>query len=147
MGRLAGIARREQKRAPMETLEQAEVSDQTGVAKDFRGKPGKRTVTVISSRAWREVCAELGQDIPWTTRRANLLVDDIDLPRSIGQIIEVGEVRLEVTMEVDPCHRMDEQVEGLKAALTPNWRGGVGCTVLQNGSVSIGDPVTIINAD
>ena len=44
MGRLAGIARREEKRAPMETLEQAEVSDQTGVARDFRGKPGKRTV-------------------------------------------------------------------------------------------------------
>jgi MOSC domain-containing protein YiiM len=147
MGRLAGIARREAKRAPMDTLEQAEVSDQTGVAKDFRGKPGKRTVTVISVRAWREVCAELGQDIPWTTRRANLLVDDVDLPRSIGQFIEVGEVRLEVTMEVDPCHRMDEQVEGLKAALTPDWRGGVGCTVLQNGSVSIGDPVTIIDTD
>ena len=50
-------------------------------------------------------------------------------------------------MEVDPCFRMDEQVEGLKAALTPDWRGGVGCTVLQNGSVSIGDPVTIIDAD
>ena len=146
MGRLAGIARREKMRALMETLEQAEVSDQTGVAKDFRGKPGKRTVTVISARAWREVCAELGQDILWTTRRANLLVDDIDLPRSIGQIIEVGEVRLEVTMEVDPCRRMDEQVEGLKAALTPDWRGGVGCTVLQNGSVSIGDPVAIIDA-
>ena len=146
MGRLAGIARREKMRAPMKTLEQAEVSDQTGVAKDFRGKPGKRTVTVISARAWREVCAELGQDIPWTTRGANLLVDDIDLPRSIGQIIEVGEVRLEVTMEVDPCRRMDEQVEGLKAALTPDWRGGVGCTVLQNGSVSIGDSVAIIDA-
>ena len=147
MGRLAGIARREEKLAPMETLQQAEISDQTGVAKDFRGKPGNRTVTVISSRAWREVCAELGQDIPWTTRRANLLVDDIDLPRSAGQIIEIGEVRLEVTMEVDPCFRMEEQVEGLKAALAPDWRGGVGCSVLQNGSVSIGDTVTIINAD
>ena len=147
MGRLVGIARREKKRAPMEMLEQAEVSDLTGVAKDFRGKPGKRTVTVISARAWRDVCAELGQDIPWTTRRANLLVDDIDLPRSIGQSIEVGDVRLEVTMEVDPCFRMDEQVEGLKAALQPDWRGGVGCIVLQNGSVSIGDPVTVKEAD
>ncbi len=147
MGRLAGIARREKKRAPMETLEQAEVSDQTGVAKDFRGKPGNRTVTVISTRAWRKVCAELGQDIPWTIRRANLLVDDIDLPRSVGQIIQIGEVRLEVTMEVDPCFRMEEQVKGLKAALTPDWRGGVGCTVLRNGAVSIGNPVTIIDAD
>ena len=147
MGRLTGIARRDTKRAPMETLEQAEVSDQTGVAQDSRGKPGNRTVTVVSARDWREVCAELGQEIPWTTRRANLLVDDIDLPKSAGQIIEVGDVRLKVTMEVDPCSRMDEQVEGLTNALKPDWRGGVGCSVLQGGSISIGDAVTIVEAD
>ena len=144
MGRLTGIARRDAKRAPMETLEHAEVSDQTGVAQDFRGKPGNRTVTVISTRAWQEVCAELGQEIPWTTRRANLLVDDIDLPKSAGQIIEIGDVRLKVTMEVDPCFRMDEQVEGLTDALKPDWRGGVGCTVLQGGKISIGDSVTVV---
>jgi MOSC domain-containing protein YiiM len=147
MGRLVGIARRDEKRAPMETLEQADVSDQTGVARDSRGKPGERTVTVISARAWREVCTELGQEIPWTTRRANLLVDDIDLPRSDGPVIEVGKVRLKVMTEVNPCSRMDEQVAGLTAALTPEWRGGVGCTVLQGGSISIGDPVTIVGDD
>jgi len=146
MGRLVGIARRAAKRAPMETLERAVVSDQTGVAQDFRGKPGRRTVTVISTRAWREVCAELGKDIPWTTRRANLFVDDVDLPRSAGQIIAVGEVRLKVTMELDPCFRMDEQENGLTDALKPDWRGGVGCMVLQSGSVSLGDPVTVIEA-
>ena len=147
MGRLSGIARREKKRAPMETLEQAEVSEQTGVARDFRGKPGKRSVTVISARAWREVCAELGQEIPWTTRRANLLVDDIDLPNAEGAIIEIGDVRLQVTMEIDPCFRMDEQVDGLTEALKPDWRGGVGCIVLQSGSVSIGDAVKIVASD
>ena len=94
MGRLVGIARREKKRAPMEMLDEAEVSDQTGVANDSRGKPGDRTVTVISARAWREVGAELGQEIPWTTRRANLLVDGIDLPRRAGPIIQIGDVRL-----------------------------------------------------
>lgn len=147
MGRLIGIARRESKRAPMETLDTAEVSDQTGVARDSRGRPGDRTVTVLSARAWREVCAELGRDIPWTTRRSNLLVDDIDLPRAAGHIIEVGDVRLRVTMEVDPCSRMDEQVDGLTALLRPDWRGGVGCTVLRNGVVSIGDPVRVTEAD
>jgi MOSC domain-containing protein YiiM len=147
MGRLTGIARRDAKRAPMETLEQAEVSDQAGVAQDSRGKPGDRTVTVISARAWREVCAELGQEIPWTTRRANLLVDDVDLPKSAGQIIEIGDVRLQVTMEVEPCSRMDEQVAGLTNALKPEWRGGVGCTVLQGGSISVGDEVTVVEAD
>ncbi len=147
MGHLVGIARRDKKRAPMETLDKAEVSEQTGVADDSRGKPGDRTVTVISARAWREVCAELGQEIPWTTRRANLLVDDIDLPRRAGPIIEIGDVRLKVTMEVDPCSRMDEQFAGLKEILKPDWRGGVGCSVLAGGSIAIGDAVAITEGD
>jgi MOSC domain-containing protein YiiM len=142
MGKLAGIARREEKRAPMQTLQRAEISTETGVARDFRGKPGARQVTVISARAWRDACNELQQDIPWTTRRANLLVDDFDLPRTIGAVLAVGPVRLRITGEVDPCSRMEEQCPGLRAALQPDWRGGVSCTVLQGGTVTIGDAVT-----
>ena len=55
MGRLVGIARREAKRADMEILEDAEISEQTGVANDFRGKPGKRQVTLVSASAWAAV--------------------------------------------------------------------------------------------
>jgi MOSC domain-containing protein YiiM len=147
MGRLIGIARREQKRAEMEILEDAEVSEQTGVAEDFRGKPGNRQVTVVSAEAWAAICEDLGQQIPWTTRRANLLVEDVRLPRRTGEVIEVGSVRLLITMEVAPCSRMEEQYNGLKAALTPDWRGGVACTVLQGGSVRLGDSVSIVEAD
>ena len=147
MGRLIGIARREQKRAEMEVLEDAEISDHTGVADDFRGKPGNRQVTVISAEAWAATCEDLGQQIPWTTRRANLLVEDVQLPQRTGDVIEVGEVRLLVTMEVDPCSRMEEQFDGLKVALTPEWRGGVACTVLKGGLVQLGDDVTVLAAD
>ena len=147
MGRLAGIARREKKRAPMETLESAIINEQTGVAEDFRGKPGKRQVSVLSTRAWQAACDELGEKVPWTTRRANLLIEDLDLPQSAGQTIVIGEVRLRITMEVDPCSRMEEQVPGLKKALQPDWRGGVACVVLQGGKVTIGDTVTLIDAD
>ncbi len=147
MGRLIGIARREQKRAEMEMLEDAEVNEHTGVAEDFRGKPGNRQVTVVSAEAWAATCGDLGQQIPWTTRRANLLVEDVQLPRRTGDVIEVGSVRLLVTMEVNPCHRMEEQYDGLKAALTPDWRGGVACTILQGGSVHLGDSVSIVEAD
>lgn len=143
MGRLEGIARRDRKRAPMETLERAEISAETGVALDFRGKPGERQVTVISAAAWRAACAELGREIPWTTRRANLLVDGVELPRTIGSIIRIGQVRLLVTGEVDPCSRMDEQCAGLTNALKPDWRGGVSCTVLEGGSVSLGGAVSL----
>lgn len=147
MGRLIGIARREQKRADMEILESAEISEQTGVAQDFRGKPGNRQVTVIAAEAWAAACKDLGQEIPWTTRRSNLLVEDVALPRRTGDIIEVGGVRLLVTMEVDPCSRMEEQYEGLKKALTLDWRGGVACTVLQSGLVRLGDVVSVLAAD
>jgi len=146
MGRLAGIARREKKRAEMELLNDADISDHTGVANDSRGKPGKRQVTVISAAAWAAACEELGQEIPWTTRRANLLVEDVELPQRIGDLIEIGDVRLLVTMEVDPCSRMEEQVEGLRSALTPEWRGGVACRVLKGGLVRLGDIVSVLKS-
>ena len=147
MGRLVGIARREQKRAEMEILENADVSEQTGVARDFRGKAGERQVTVVSKEAWATVCEDLGKQIPWTTRRANFLVEDCELPQRTGDVLDIGGVRLQVTMEVDPCKRMEEQYEGLRDAMTPDWRGGVACTVLKGGPVQLGDDVSVLAAD
>jgi MOSC domain-containing protein YiiM len=147
MGRLVGIARRKEKRAAMETLESAEVREESGVANDFRGKPGKRQVTLVSASAWAVVCEELGQEIPWTTRRANFLIEGVNFPKRTGDVIEVGGVRLLVTMEVDPCSRMEEQVTGLKKAMTPDWRGGVACTVLKGGTVRLGDDVAVLAED
>lgn len=143
MGRLVGIARREKKRASMELLEAAEVSGQTGVANDFRGKPGKRQVTVLSADVWRDICADLGEEIPWTMRRSNLLVEGIDLPQAAGSLLKIGNLMLRVMTEIDPCSRMDEQCQGLTESLRPDWRGGVGCSVLKGASVRLGDAVSI----
>jgi MOSC domain-containing protein YiiM len=144
MGKLAGIAWRSGKRAPMQTLDQADISTATGVADDSKGKPGKRQVTLLSASAWCDACEEVGTDAPWTTRRSNLLIEDMDLPREAGIRIAIGDVRLETTVEIDPCSRMDEQVPGLTAALQPDWRGGIGCRVIQGGTVRIGDTVTVL---
>jgi MOSC domain-containing protein YiiM len=38
---------------------------------------------------------------------------------------------------------MEEQCAGLKAALQPDWRGGVCCRVLRGGAVAIGDSVSL----
>lgn len=146
MGNLIGIARRERKRGDMQTLTRAEVTAEGGVANDFRGKPGKRQVTVLSAEAWRTACRDVGHDLPWTTRRANLLVEGIALPRVAGGVIEIGDVALEVMMETDPCSRMDEQCTGLRAALEPEWRGGVCCRVLSGGELAVGDTVRLRTA-
>lgn len=144
MGVLAGIARREKKLAPMEALESAEIGADTGVANDSRGKAGKRQVTLLSTRDWQAACNEVGQEVAWTTRRANLLIDDFDLPKEAGRIVAIGDVRLRTTIEIGPCSRMDEQCPGLTEALMPNWRGGVGCEVIQGGAVKIGDAVSVV---
>ena len=84
---------------------------------------------------------ELRAEIDWSLRRVNLLVDGIDLPRTVGTRLRVGDVVLEATGECDPCHRMDEISLGLRAALTPDWRGGLLTRVIAGGQIAIGDPV------
>lgn len=143
MAKLIGIAVKHKKRAPMQTLDAAFISFNQGVESDFRGKPSKRQVTVISKKAWEEANAQLNMDLPWTTRRANLLVDDLDLENTSGMTITIGEVQLLITQETDPCHRMEEAAEGLLEALKPNWRGGVCCRVISEGKVKIGDDVIL----
>ena len=150
-GRLAGLARRAAPRAPMETLEAGRIGVEFGLEGDFRGtpRPGKlpkRQVTVLAREAWQAACAELGHDVPWTARRANLLVEALPLPRRAGDVIAIGDVRLEVHVQVDPCERMDEAAPGLREALVPDWRGGVGCRVLSGGEIRVGDRVWIEDA-
>jgi len=148
-GVLAGIARHAFPRAPMEVIEHVHVSVESGLAGDFRGavKPGrepKRQVSLIERADWDAAMAELGVDHHWSVRRANLLVEGIDLPQREGAIVRIGaEVVLEIRIECDPCSRMEEIEPGLKAALTPDWRGGALARVISGGDIRIGDEIRV----
>lgn len=145
MGELLGITYREDSRKPMLEIDACTVSEQTGVNGDYRGQPNKRQVTVLCEEKWRAACADLGEELHWTTRRANLLVRGVAIgPECIGKILKVGDMTLKVVMETDPCFRMDELRPGLKAALTPDWRGGACCTVLSTGDIAVGDGVAFL---
>jgi MOSC domain-containing protein YiiM len=122
----------------MQELDHAEITRAAGVADDARGRPGDRQVTVLAAEAWGAACAELGADLPWTTRRANLLVSGIELEASLGGRIEIGDATFEITGETDPCRVMELQHAGLEAALAPAWRGGVTCRVLTDGAIAVG---------
>ena len=143
-GHLAGIARRARPKAPMEELAEAAITPEAGIEGDARGRPGPRQVTVLSAEAWAAAQAELGgEPSPWTFRRANHLVAGIALPRTEGARLRDGDAAFEVTGECDPCRVMDLQRPGLRAALTPDWRGGVTCTVIAGGRLRVGDAVTV----
>lgn len=138
-GRVLGIARRNLKRGPMLLLPEAEISIGAGVVGDTRGKPGRRQVTVLSAGAWVEACNLANTDQPWLARRANVLVDGLDLRFSAGAVLYLGDdVELLVTGELEPCERMDEASPGLRLALAEDWRGGVTCRVQRGGTLAVG---------
>ncbi|HKR13385.1 MAG TPA: MOSC domain-containing protein [Pyrinomonadaceae bacterium] len=143
-GKLLGIATRPVRHAPMQEAMDARITLDSGVNVDARGKPGRRQVTVISREAWEAACAELGvTHLPWTTRRANLLVDGIDLQAKIGYELRLGDAVLKINGETRPCEVMEQAYPGLKAALTPEWRGGVICRVMRPGEVTVGCEVVL----
>ena len=144
MGRLAAIARKSGKGVPMEELGEARISEAAGLEGDARGQPGPRQVTVVAVEDWAAACADLGTEVPWTLRRANLLVEGVVLPRTAGARLDIGGVVLEVTSETTPCARMDEGHEGLRAALAPDWRAGCSCRVVAGGDVTVGDAAAVL---
>ena len=143
MAKLIGIAIRHSKRAPMQTLDRAFISLDKGVENDFRGKPSNRQVTVLSNRAWQQATTELNAELAWTTRRANLLVDELALENTVGKIMTIGNVELLITQETDPCERMQEAADGLFEALRRGWRGGVCCRVMREGEIKLGDEIIL----
>ena len=105
------------------------------------GEASTRQVTVLAAEAWADVEATLGVSVDPALRRANLLVDGLDLAGTTGRVLRVGDLRLEITGETKPCHQMDTAVNGLRAALEPDWRGGVHGGGRGDATVRVGDPV------
>jgi MOSC domain-containing protein YiiM len=146
MGNVLGISARIESRAPMVVFASAKVSFKHGVGDDFRGlKRNGRQITIMSKEGWEAALLDLGKDLHWTTRRANIFIKGIDLENTTGEVLKVGSFLVEITGELNPCYRMDEQVAGLTKALTPNWRGGVTCKLLREGIVNEKDQVTFMD--
>ncbi|MBX9926099.1 MAG: MOSC domain-containing protein [Hyphomicrobiaceae bacterium] len=151
-GHLIGIARRERSRSPMETLASGHISVASGLEGDARGaKFPTRQITVLAREDWDAALAELSgiagpPELKWTTRRANLLVEGVRLPRAKGATLAIGPVILCVTGQTNPCHRMEEAHRGLLSALNPFWRGGVTCRVEIGGAIAIGDRVRVLSS-
>lgn len=144
LGELKGIARRLAIMEPMLELEETLVTCDSGVACDPRGQPGPRQVSLLLERDWREVGFEMRRELPWTLRRANLLVAGIELPiysyepcwLRIGQDLIIS-----INGEMAPCWRMEAVLSGLSGALALDWRCGRICSVVQSGFIKRGDPV------
>ena len=136
------------------------------------GPPATRTAAILSKERWEEATAGLvetaaeleaglagaeeqsGQPISSggnqsdnhihpKDRRANLFVSGLDLEATRGWTLAVGGHRLVIAGETKPCAFMDDICDGLQDALRPHWGGGAYAQVLDSGTISIGDRVTL----
>ena len=99
--------------------------------------PPKREVLFASKEHLDSVNVEPG------AIRENITVDGADVEKwAVGQRVRVGAAEFEITMVCDPCHRMDELRDGLRADL--QGRRGMLARVVESGEVAVGDEIELI---
>lgn len=146
VGKVVSIALRTAVNGPMREVTRTTAHANAGLEGDLPVEP-HRGITLLAKPQWEQVTRELGADLPWHTRRANILVDCPSLADLIGKTIHVGPVEVEINGETDPCRMMDKQHQGLRDALVPDVRGGVYGRIASAGTIQVGDMVTITGGD
>ena len=140
MAELTAIWLKRARRGPMDLEEEARAVAGRGLEGNAN-QGGHRQVTLLDAEAWERVEAELGSSVDPSARRANLLVRGLELSDSRGRVLRVGACRIRVRGETRPCGRMDQAFPGLRAALDPEWRGGIYGEVLIGGDIALGDAI------
>jgi MOSC domain-containing protein YiiM len=124
-------------RAALVSVDQAEAIEDTGLEGDRHAKRNSRRQVLLMEE---EVLDQLGLK-PGDVRE-QVTVRDLDLDAlEAGARIRVGGALLEVGGPCHPCERMEEIRPGLKDALL--GRRGRFVRVVQAGSFSVGDPLTV----
>jgi MOSC domain-containing protein YiiM len=99
--------------------------------------PPKREVLFVSKGHLDSVGVEPG------AIRENVTVEGDDVQQwPIGTRLRAGEAEFEITMVCDPCHRMDELRDGLRAEL--EGKRGMLARVVESGELAVGDEITFV---
>jgi MOSC domain-containing protein YiiM len=99
--------------------------------------PPRREVLFVSKEHLDSVEVEPG------AIRENITVQGDDVEKwPIGQRVRAGAAEFEITMVCDPCHRMDELRDGLRAQL--QGKRGMLARVVESGEVAIGDELKLV---
>lgn len=128
------------KRGPMDYTSTAILTENRGIDQNA-DQGGKRQVTIIEEEVWNELMSKLGANLDPSTRRANLMVSGVSLKNKRGNVLLIGDCKIEILGETKPCERMDQALKGLKDAMYDDWKGGAYGRVLNTTTIQLGDNV------
>jgi MOSC domain-containing protein YiiM len=138
-GRVEALWIKRAHRGLMDVVDEAQLIARRGIVGNA-DIGGRRQITIIDRERWAEATAALGAVDP-TRRRANMMISGIELERSRGRLLQIGEATLLINGETRPCRALDFSSPGLQPALDPAWGGGVYAEVVDGGTVRVGDSV------
>jgi MOSC domain-containing protein YiiM len=135
MPRVQNLFRAPKKRLPMEELSEVRAVDDAGFEGCAHARPGGKRQVLLVDRETLEA-----MDLRPGIIRENITTDGLNVNSlQIGQLLRVGEARLEVSAICTPCDQMEIIRPGLQKEL---WgRRGMLCRVLEGGVIRRGDSV------
>ena len=119
----------------MEELSEVRALGNRGFEGCAHGRPGSKRQVLLVDRETLEA-----MDLRPGIIRENITTDGLNVNGlQVGQLLRIGEARLEVSAICTPCDQMEAIRPGLRKEL---WgRRGMLCRVLDGGLIRCGDPI------
>jgi len=135
MARVQNLFRAPKKHLPMEELSEVHAVVDRGFESCAHGRPGGKRQVLLVDRETLEA-----MDLQPGIIRENITTDGLNVNSlQMGQLLRVGEARLEVAAVCTPCDQMEAIRPGLRKEL---WgRRGMLCRVLDGGVIRRGDSI------
>jgi MOSC domain-containing protein YiiM len=135
MARVQNLFRAPKKHLPMEELSEVRAVGDAGLEGCAHARPGRKRQVLLVDRETLE-----SMDLRPGIIRENVTTDGLNVNSlRIGQLLRVGEARLEVSAICTPCDQMEAIRPGLCNEL---WgRRGMLCRVLEGGVIRRGDSI------
>jgi MOSC domain-containing protein YiiM len=135
MASVKHLFRAPKRRSPMEHLDEVRIITDKGLEGCAHGRPGSKRQVLLVDRETLEV-----MDLQPGIIRENITTEGLNVNGlAVGQQLQIGEARLEVSEVCTPCG----QIENLRPGLRKEMRGrrGMLCRVIEGGIVRAGDNI------
>lgn len=140
-GKLIWIGLRSGHRQAMINADSVDADTQQGLIGDrYKGRSGKRQVTLIQWEHIKVLEALTEQTITPEMLRRNLVIEGINLLALKNQEFQIGNVVLKATGLCHPCSRM-EQTLGPGGYNAMRGHGGLTAQIITGGTLYLGDDV------